>query len=111
MVASRHIAAGEIILTEKPLVYGPKINQEPLCLGCNRKLRLAAGASDLYKCSGCKWPVCGADCERLPAHAAECAVLGRTGLPSQVFGTQATSRYCCITPLRCMLMRDANPKG
>ncbi len=34
LVASRTIKAGELILHEPPLVIGPKLLTQPLCLGC-----------------------------------------------------------------------------
>lgn len=47
--------SGEIILEEKPLVFGPKASTTPLCLGCHKQLKPLeddAGRLVYYKCTG-----------------------------------------------------------
>lgn len=101
MRAIRLIKAGEIVLREKPLIYGPKIISAPICLGCNRYVKpqdipeiepsstpstssgirnrirklKAKTQRNYYKCSSCRWPVCNAECEKSSAHLAECQLM------------------------------------
>lgn len=37
-MASRDLQVDDLILTEAPLVLGPKQETEPLCLGCYRRV-------------------------------------------------------------------------
>lgn len=43
-VAKRDIKQGEVIMTETPLLVGPKMITPAICLGCHRVLRLQEGA-------------------------------------------------------------------
>lgn len=64
--ATRDIQKGEHIFIEKPLLTGPKVtdyqNKFPLCLECYKIVR------GNYRCTGCKWPLCGRACEMVNAH-------------------------------------------
>lgn len=78
-----------------------------MCLGCYE----AVDGATL--CSTCQWPVCGSNCENIPAHKnAECAVFAAAKVKFQKVEdpTQATPQYECITPLRVLLAKEANPK-
>lgn len=61
VVASRTIEPGELIILERPLSSGPYSPPEmlPLCLSCCKDIGLSS------KCSQCKWPVCGKQCEQV----------------------------------------------
>ena len=39
MTATRDIARGDLIFSEKPLNRGPKMSGKPVCLGCYRVLK------------------------------------------------------------------------
>lgn len=68
-MASRDLAAGEALVSELPMAIGPKLDTYPVCLGC------LAYVDASYLCAACGWPVCDADCEKLPLHAdQECKV-------------------------------------
>lgn len=68
-MANKDLAAGEEVINELPVVVGPKLDTYPLCLGCLAPVDASA------LCSACGWPVCDAECEKLPMHAdAECKV-------------------------------------
>ncbi|CAH1736023.1 unnamed protein product [Aphis gossypii] len=91
-VAARDIAAGEVLLEERPLVVGPKAGSPPVCLACY------APAAD-YRCSACGWPVCGPRCEAAAAHRdAECRLIGGH------YDGRRSAAYCFVAPLRCMLL-------
>jgi len=65
LVATRDIPKGEIIIKEKPLLTGPRVESEnlperfPLCLEC---YRLVKGN---YRCTKCQWPLCGPQCQKV----------------------------------------------
>lgn len=141
MRACRLIKAGEVILREKPLIYGPKIISAPICLGCNRyvkpqdipvdepspstsspgirnrirKLKVKT-QRNYYKCSKCKWPVCNAECEKSPAHLAECQLMTEKNFQCNIdYNEQDEKRkesaYCAILPLRCLLQKKNSDDG
>ena len=57
MLAARDIAAGEVVMEDTPLTYGPLTSAgvRPMCVGCYRSL--APGHE--VRCRLCGWPVCG----------------------------------------------------
>lgn len=134
--ANRNIEAGETILREKPLVYGPKIISAPICLGCNRYVKpqdipisVAPSSTrnrnqkpkvkfvrNFYKCSTCKWPVCNSQCEKSSAHLAECQLMAEKKFQCSIDynadeENRKESAYCAILPLRCLLMKRTNVTG
>lgn len=145
MRAFRLIKAGEIILREKPLIFGPKIISAPICLGCNRYVKprdipvnepspispstMASPGirnrirkpkvkiqRNYYKCSNCKWPVCNAECEKAPAHLAECQLMTEKNFQCNIdYNAQDEKRkesaYCAILPLRCLLQKKDSDDG
>lgn len=133
MRAIRNVTAGEIILREMPLVYGPKVISTPICLGCNkhiqpidipivnghdtkRKTKPTKMQRNFYKCSTCKWPVCGKQCEQSPVHLAECQLMADKKFQCSIDyiadeENRKESAYCAIVPLRCLLLKTSNPTG
>ncbi|XP_060852323.1 SET domain-containing protein SmydA-8-like [Rhopalosiphum padi] len=91
-VAVRDIAAGEVLLEERPLVVGPKAGSPPVCLTCY-------APDSGYRCSACGWPVCGPRCQAAPVHRdAECPLIGGH------YDGRRSAAFCFVTPLRCMLL-------
>lgn len=109
-MATRPIKRNEVIMLESPIVFGPKLVSEPMCLGCNVKLVLEPGQEKFYECSGCKWPMCAKRCEKNPVHLAECRAIGQAGQACPIVGSQISSGYCAIVTLRCLLMQKNDPK-
>lgn len=128
--ATRDIKQGEIILSELPLVFGPKIISAAMCLGCNRLLEtndLIQPKADkkskmriprnYYKCSKCKWPLCGPKCENSELHVDECNLMAdkrfQCNIDYDEEGDECKkeSAYCAIVPLRCLLLKKSNLKG
>lgn len=96
-VAARDIAAGEVLLEERPLVAGPKAGSPAVCLAC-----YAPGAR--AACSACGWPVCGPECETAPVHRdAECPLIA-----GHYDSRHRMAAYCFVLPLRCMLLAGAD---
>ena len=114
--ATRDIHAGELILREKPLVMGPKINSVPICLGCHQTLYVPIGVRNFYKCSKCHWPLCGKECESAEMHLKECRLMAERKFVAKIDFDSAQpnkreSAYCAIMPLRCILVKDDDPKA
>jgi hypothetical protein len=106
-VATRDLEPGECILTELPVVIGPKPHNYVMCLGCYA----AIDGSTL--CSSCGWPVCGPECEVAPCHAnAECTVFksARVRFQSVENCMDACPQLNCVTPLRLLLVKESNPE-
>ncbi|KAG0724321.1 SET domain-containing protein SmydA-8, isoform A [Chionoecetes opilio] len=104
MVATKDIAGGELLMEDAPLMMGPKMMTEPVCLGCYRPV------DGDYNCKGCGFPLCSSDCEGTEDHEAECRAVQASGIHVKVsmFG-EVNSMYECITPLRVLSLRDKNP--
>lgn len=71
----RDVKPGEVVLREKPLVYGPAQNTVPVCLGCGNGVT----ADSCRSCSKCGWPVCSEECEKAECHKAECYYTVKAG--------------------------------
>ncbi|CAH1639287.1 unnamed protein product [Spodoptera littoralis] len=78
LVASRDLNPGDIVLTERPLVFGPKAMLDPEvampCAGCYQPVFTESGE----RCTMCGWPVCSGNCPGLKDprhHGAECKIL------------------------------------
>lgn len=110
VVATRDIQQGEIIIKEEPIVVGPKVVSLPLCLGCGRRIKIAEGV-EVYKCSGCGWPLCGPHCETSPLHVPECNLMKERGFHAKInlHEDKKEAAYCSITPLRCLLLKKQDP--
>ncbi|XP_052128934.1 SET domain-containing protein SmydA-8-like [Frankliniella occidentalis] len=110
LVATRDVAADAVLLTEAPLVAGPRHHDNPRgpCLGCLQPLPADVAADAQAMCPGCLWPACSADCPGLRdalSHLAECRVLqaGRHVV------LQDDLRYDALLPLRCLLLQKTSP--
>lgn len=91
-------------MQDEPLLMGPKMMTEPVCLGCYRPV------DGEYKCRDCGFPLCSSDCEGTEDHEPECRAVQGSGIPVKVsmFG-EVNSMYECITPVRVLSLRDKNP--
>lgn len=101
MMATRDIAAGELLLSDAPLLIGPKQITEPVCLACYRPV------DGNCTCKKCGFPICDDDCQDAESHQPECEAVSESGLPVRVtlFG-ECNSLYECIMPVRLLSMRD-----
>jgi hypothetical protein len=76
LIAKRDIQVNELILYDKPLVIGPRVNnyEKIFCVSCYKIL------SKLTLCSEkCKFPVCE-DCTHSKKHIEECELIRSWGL-------------------------------
>ncbi|KAE8741891.1 hypothetical protein FOCC_FOCC012543, partial [Frankliniella occidentalis] len=120
LVATKDIAAGELIVREEALVVGPCQNAKPVCLGCLKQF----DGEHYIRCMGCQWPLCcptcpglerddkaGGQAVRLGHTDEECAALSAAG-PSgrRVVDLRArTPLYNVIVPLRILLLEKQDP--
>ena len=109
LVASRDLSPGDVIISEGPLVVGPKLHSEQaLCLGCHAPTRYDSD----YRCPKCLWPSCGPTCPADPkVHAPECTILclqAKRNLAATARNEVAVYHYDAVTPLRCLLLQRRN---
>lgn len=105
VVATRDIAAGEVVMREVAAAAGPKQLSKPLCLGCHIPV------DGSYTCSKCKFHLCSDNCETSPFHEAECHVLSKAKRKINVESFDEPSpAYDFILPLRCLLTKYTDPK-
>ncbi|KAF4526095.1 hypothetical protein B566_EDAN007589 [Ephemera danica] len=113
LIASRNIAAGELVLKENPTILeklytqeedgeqGPKYVSRPICLGC-----LKAAKVDC-PCSGCGWPLCSSECETSSQHRAECTLMRSKGFRADISSEDRRfPDYVCIAPLRVLQLPE-----
>lgn len=106
LIASRDIAAGELLMKEFPLVAGPQQFTVPVCLGC---YSVADGSRE---CSACGWPICSEACEKAIAHRAECTLTLRRGSKVSIKTFfQRHPIFQCVTVLRCLYLKETNTSG
>ncbi|XP_049950520.1 SET domain-containing protein SmydA-8 [Schistocerca serialis cubense] len=107
LCASRDIAAGELVLREPPLVWGPSQATPAVCLGCYVVLE----AASCVRCDRCGWPMCSQHCANSLDHRPECDITAdvrgaKVSISS--FG-QEHPTYQCVTALRALRLRTADP--
>lgn len=103
LVATRYIGAGEVIMKQPPLVLGPKMVSQPLCLGCHKIL-----VKNRYDCEKCKWPLCSKGCTESPLHKPECDVFTLYNYHPYISNdTEKKTIYSLIVPLRVLLMKNS----
>ncbi|XP_033608644.1 SET domain-containing protein SmydA-8 isoform X3 [Cryptotermes secundus] len=104
LVATRDIKPGEVILKEKPLVVGPRVDSFPICLACYRPLPIYQES----RCSRCLVaPVCGVHCERQGAHSEPECILLREAVKE--YPTLLSDQSQIVLPLRCLLKLRNSP--
>ena len=108
LVAGADIQAGEVVLSEYPVVAGPLYTRSKIvCLQC---LRLVGAES--YRCSSCSFPLCDQTCQNGSWHAEECKLFSKANFQLQVEDWSAFNPiYSCIAVLRTLLLRETNPAG
>lgn len=107
LIANRDLNPGDLIISEVPLVFGPRpypIEEGPIpCAGCSRLIP----ADTTIRCVNCGWQLCDPACLgiRNPfAHAQECAVLCLR--PNQaVNDVHNFYRQDVLLALRCLLLQ------
>ncbi|KAF2350507.1 SET domain [Trinorchestia longiramus] len=107
MVAKVDIAEGELLYEDHPTVHGPKQNSDLLCLGCYSRLF----QDTLHRCSKCTWPLCSPACELKGLHPLECAAFVKTNFKFNFSDfSEEDPVFESILPLRCLMLRETDPK-
>ncbi|XP_063829127.1 SET domain-containing protein SmydA-8-like isoform X1 [Ostrinia nubilalis] len=111
LVAARDLSPGDLVLTERPLVFGPKGMPDPEavmpCVGCYKPVSTEAGE----RCSKCGWPVCSGNCPGLTDprhHGAECLILSARP-DCELKDMFNYYRHDALLPLRCVLLQSVDP--
>ncbi len=105
LIASKDIAAGELILSEFPIVKYPQWKTSPACLGCYELIN----ADSYVLCANCNWPVCSEACSKAEDHLLECHLFQKCHVkiePNEISFDGPMRIYDVITPLRMLALRD-----
>lgn len=113
LVASRDLKPGDIIIQDHVLTIGPAVDSGMVCLGCYTPISTRSP-----KCLGCGWPLCSAKCpgyrEKFGHSRTECSLLREKRVADVLERCPGKAEmkqiYECILPLRCLLLRDTDPK-
>ncbi|XP_069998104.1 SET domain-containing protein SmydA-8 [Penaeus vannamei] len=106
LVASRNIAAGEVVFREAPLVVAPKAGSGASCLACLRSLQ----GSEWAGCQQCGAPLCGRGCGGDGHSQEECRLLVPLGLKGQPQNTVLIKQLSVLlTPIRTILLMKKAP--
>ena len=108
MVAARNIKAGEVVMKEAPLSYGPNDITKPICLGCCAPVTIKSPTCDI-----CGFPMCSKECSNSKVHKEfECEALKKHGykVDASTFnfgGVELT--YAIISPIRTFMLKEKYP--
>lgn len=109
-IAARDLIPGELLLEEIPFVVGPKASSTCVCLECFCPVDATSTGS---RCESCSWPLCEI-CRKsseISLHKRECEIL--QAAKCKFYNLSEPNAICvqldCITPLRVLLEKDANP--
>ncbi|CAH0588907.1 unnamed protein product [Chrysodeixis includens] len=113
LVAAHDLSPGDIVINEKPIVFGPKATLDPEavmpCVGCYVPVSTEAGE----RCQKCGWPVCSGNCPGLKDprhHGAECEILSLR--PECELNNMADYyRHDALLPLRGVMLQKTDPEG
>lgn len=119
MRASREIAANTLIVTEPPIIVGPKWNSEDedlsslsfWCIGCFQPIKVLNS-----KCPKCFWPACSTECIGLTnpeLHSIECGLLKVGKGPANKTDFRSIQGYYrsdALLALKIVLLQRKNPK-
>ncbi|XP_014230172.1 uncharacterized protein LOC106654698 [Trichogramma pretiosum] len=110
-VATRRIERGEIVIREdEPLLQGPPLETESICLECGDRLS-SGDEGDFRPCDKCGWPLCS-QCE---SHTKpECEFTQKYHKNGRVqtkpVPKMAHPAYRCVTVIRALMLRETEPR-
>ncbi|CAH1979436.1 unnamed protein product [Acanthoscelides obtectus] len=101
MVAARDIKAGEMILSETPVLIGPQVDGPMICFNCCGGIR-----KGYIFCQNCSTAIlCSPKCTGKLHSKEECAVLKTCPVKGENLAENPSAAF----PLRCILLRSHNP--
>ena len=96
-MAIRDIGAGEVILTDQPIIQSPYTRSKAQCLQCSKKIQ----GPKPYLCKGCGFPMCDKTCASGDLHNIECSVLAQADFEAEIEDfSSIDDHYACIMPIR-----------
>ncbi|XP_064542028.1 SET domain-containing protein SmydA-8 isoform X2 [Drosophila montana] len=112
LATSEAVESGDIVVEELPFAYGPKRESGIVCLGCYRFLQFGEDGDSLDRCELCDWPICGSCMDDADDHRGECEVFAaaRVTFAGNVSEDGVCPQLDCITPLRVLLAKEAQPE-
>ncbi|CAH1964736.1 unnamed protein product [Acanthoscelides obtectus] len=113
LLATRNLKPSDVILSETPLVFGPKpqqIKEGPFpCVGCCRILT----DQTCERCPLCLWPVCKLDCPGLKQpniHGFECTILRLKPANTESKSFYEYFRFDVLIALRALALQNSSLK-
>merc|ERR1719234_2390737 len=107
LVATRPVQAGELLISELPLVIGPYTRSKAQCLGCCRLISPTTSPSKAFTCPSCHFPLCGPACQQSRWHRDECQLFKEADWQADVSRfDQYDSQYCAVATLRMLLVME-----
>ncbi|XP_070495981.1 SET domain-containing protein SmydA-8-like [Chironomus tepperi] len=116
--ASRDISAGNVLISETPVIIGPKwtLDQDEemlkfTCVGCFETIKTL-----YHKCPSCNWPACSTECIGLlntELHDIECQFLKCGKGPEDKTNIKSIKDYFrmdTMLALKILLLQRKNPK-
>lgn len=116
--ANRDIEERKTIITEAPIIIGPKWTSEEMepgqgfiCVGCFEPIQVLK-----CKCPKCSWPACRPECVGLvnaQLHDLECAILSIGKGPvnrTNIKDIKEFYRSDVLLALKCLILQAKNPK-
>ena len=99
LVAAENLTASQVFIEETPFAYGPKPENNCVCLECFVVLDGKSGS----RCQICSWPLCE-ECrsQKCYTHRSECNLFRETEVKFQNLNnsTDMCLQLDCILPLR-----------
>ncbi|XP_020807391.1 protein msta isoform X1 [Drosophila serrata] len=113
LATASSVRRGDLVLEELPFARGPKRDSGIVCLGCYQFLQFGEDGDSLDRCEICDWPLC-ASCaggDDATDHSNECEIFSaaRVTFAGNVSDDGVCTQLDCITPLRVLLAKEANP--
>ena len=97
---------GDIVLEERPVVWGPKQLSPVCCVACCRPLLFCS----IVWCSSCSLPLCSQTCPLAVLHLPECQMMSHArDLLILNSDKDVQQVYYFLTVLRCLWLRDNLP--
>ena len=104
LVASRDISPGELVLSEKSLIWGPNHTDDLVCLEC------LTSVTETDFCLLCGYPLCEEHQDSAPLHhTLECSVFRDEGIKLDEKDRECMEElYPCVAVIRSLLLAETS---